>query len=144
MILNQQISVTNQNNGTKRGAFSQKSRKMLAKTSIFDIFTPLLCKNMRSENTVSDLVLMGLLAVLGVFVLENGSNRPKTDYAFALSGRNNTYNFRPGRCPELIAFGLSGRIRCIQSNSKKVELSDMPFLSKQHAFSLPERRHIAK
>ena len=47
---------------------------MRAKTSCFDSFIPLLCKNMRSENSVSDLVSKGLLSDLSDFDAENGAN----------------------------------------------------------------------
>ena len=91
---------------------------------------------MRSEKSVSGLILKGLFTVLGIFVDESGGDNAKIDKAFALSGRNNTNNFRPGRCPELIAFGPLGRLKCVQSNSKEAGLSDMPFLSKRYALSL--------
>lgn len=51
---------------------------------------------MRSENPVSDIVLKGLLAVFGVFVLENGGNRSKNDNAFAHSGRTIPTTFAQG------------------------------------------------
>ena len=58
---------------------------MRAKTSCFDGLTSFLCKNMRSENSVSDLVSKGLLTVLGIFVAENGGNERRFErYAFSL------------------------------------------------------------
>lgn len=125
--------------------FPLKSHKILTKTSCFNSFTPFLCKNIRSENSVSDLVSMGLLFDLCDFDAENGVNWvKKLTMLLPFQGGNNTYFFCPRRCPELIAFGLSGRLKCVQSNSKKGDMSDMPFLSKQHALSLPVRRHIAQ
>ena len=58
---------------------------MRAKTSCFDSFTSLLCKNMRSEKSVSDLVSMSLLSDLSDFDAKNGGNERRFErYAFSL------------------------------------------------------------
>ncbi len=58
---------------------------MQAKPYCFDSFIPLLCKILRSEKSVSDLVPKGFLSDLSDFDVENGGNERRFErYAFSL------------------------------------------------------------
>ena len=68
--------------------FLLKSRKNRTKNHCFDIFTPLLCKNMRSENLVSYIILKGLITVWDIFVDKKRDEKANENrferYAFSL------------------------------------------------------------